>query len=370
MTLRNCLLILSLVCLPAIIQAAEEPWDNLPDGVRGQIANFHGVDGVEIAGYLRKPAGDGPCPLVIILHGGGPSAKPMSAASADELTKLRAVEATRAANQLGRANSPPIPDFLAQGWAVYSIDYRPNPQYTLDPLEWDDTAIAVNKARDFPFVDKKRIAMLGGSHGGHVTGRMASRVKLNCAVLCAPAGLDLIELSRLAEQGTPIGGNQRLVREFEQRTRIKMAEFEKDPVAKQYSSLLTEANEVQCPILLISGKNDSSAPLPVMEIYVDKLRSIGKEAETYHPDNGPHGFYVGIPKQIPETAESTRHAIAFIKKHFAVADDRTGMILVPSKRVVVGTSDAERQVLAKKYDCHARSASRAWEHSRSLDQSL
>ena len=331
MTIHYCLLFLSLVCFPVIVKATDEPWENFPDGVRGQLANFHGVDGVEIAGYVRNPAGEGPFPLVIILHGGGPSAKPMSAASADELTKLRAVEATRAANQLGRAINPPIPDFLAQGWAVYSIDYRPNPKYTLDPLEWDDTAIAVDKAREFPFVDKKRIAMLGGSHGGHVTGRMVSRVKLNCAVLCAPAGLDLIELSRLAEQGTPIGGNQRLVREFEQRNGIKMAEVAKDPDAKQYSSLLTEANNVHCPILLISGKNDSSAPLPVMEIYVEKLRSIGKEAETYHPDNGPHGFYVGLPKQIPETAESTRHAISFIKKHFAVADERNGMILVPTK---------------------------------------
>ena len=35
--------------------------------------------------------------------------------------------------------------------------------------------------------------MIGGSHGGHVTARMASRVDLSCAVLCAPAGLDLIE---------------------------------------------------------------------------------------------------------------------------------------------------------------------------------
>jgi acetyl esterase/lipase len=67
---------------------------------------------------------------------------------------------------------------------------------------------------------------------------------------------------------------------------------------------------------LISGRNDVNAPLAVMDAYVDKLRAAGKEVETYHPDNGPHGFYVGLPRPIPETAESTRRAIAFLKVYF------------------------------------------------------
>ena len=67
---------------------------------------------------------------------------------------------------------------------------------------------------------------------------------------------------------------------------------------------------------MISGRNDPNAPLAVMDLYVDKLRAAGKEAESYHPDNGPHGFYFALPQAIPETAESTRRAVAFIKKHF------------------------------------------------------
>jgi len=53
-----------------------------------------------------------------------------------------------------------------------------------------------------------------------------------------------------------------------------------------------------------------------MESYVETVRAAGKEADSYHPDNGPHGFYVGLPKPIPETEESTRRAVAFIKQHF------------------------------------------------------
>jgi len=299
------------------LSSADDEWESLADGIQGQRAEFDGAGGVRIAGYVRKPSGPGPFPLVIFVHGGAPTAKPVQASTDEELTKLRAAEATRASNQLGRSNHPPLLDFLAQGWAVYSVDFRPNPRYTLDPLEWDDTLIAINQARGWSFVDTKRIAMLGGSHGGHVVGRMVSRTPLVCAVLNAPAGLDLVSLSKLADTGVNIGGNQRLVREFEQRTGVKMAAIEKDPAAYQYTSLLTEIPQAKCPILMVSGKNDQNAPLPVMENYVKAMQTAGHEADSYHPDNGPHGFYFGLPQTIPETAESTRRAVEFIKRHFA-----------------------------------------------------
>jgi dipeptidyl aminopeptidase/acylaminoacyl peptidase len=298
------------------VRAAEESWEKLPNGIMGQLANFEGVGGVKIAGYVRKPEGKGPFPLIIVLHGGAPTAKAVNAEGETERTEKREREAVRAGNILGRALHPPIPDFLAQGWAVYTIDYRPNPRYTRDPLEWDDTAVAIKRAREFPFVDQKRVAILGGSHGGHVTARMMARFKFAGAVVCAPAGMDLIELAKLAGEGTPIGANQRLVREMEQRTGQKMAEVAKDPAAFQYSSLFTEAAKVQCPVLLISGRNDPNAPIAAMGVYEEKLRAAGKEIEVYHPDNGPHGFYVGLPKPIPETAEATRVTVEFLRKRF------------------------------------------------------
>ena len=163
-----------------VTRAAEEPWEQMPNGVMGQPAMFDGADGVKIAGYVRKPAGAGPFPIVIILHGEAPRPGP-SAARPKRSGPRRWPTRPCASNQLGHATHPPLPDFLAQGWAIYSIDYRTNPRYTLDPREWDDTLVAVNKARSFSFVDPKRMAMMGGSHGGHVTGRMISRTDLTCA---------------------------------------------------------------------------------------------------------------------------------------------------------------------------------------------
>jgi dipeptidyl aminopeptidase/acylaminoacyl peptidase len=299
-----------------VFAGEDAKWENLPGGTQGRLAIFDGAGGVKIAGYVRKPNGKGPFALVILLHGGAPTAKPVTGDTATEKAKKAADEAVRASRIYAKANHAPIPDLLARGWAVYSIDYRTNPRYTLDPLEWDDTENAVKLARSFAFVDPKRIAMMGGSHGGHVTARMASRVDLACAILCAPAGLDLIFLAQSAAKGTKIGGNQKLIREFEQRAGANMADIEKAPAKYRYSSPLTEVAMVRCPILMISGRNDDNAPLSVMEAYIEKVGAAGNTTDSYHPANGPHGFYWGFPRVIPETAESTRRTVAFLAKHF------------------------------------------------------
>jgi acetyl esterase/lipase len=87
--------------------------------------------------------------------------------------------------------------------------------------------------------------------------------------------------------------------------------------SNEHSSLLTEVAGIRCPVMMISGQNDPNAPYQVMDLYMAKVRAAGHETETYRPDNGPHGFYFGLPKAIPETAESSCRAVAFIKKHFA-----------------------------------------------------
>src|SRR5437879_2710116 len=82
-------------------QAADEPWESLPNGVLGQVATFEGAGGVTIAGYVRKPAEAGPFPIVILLHGGGPTARPVSADSEEARVKMQADEAIRASKMMG-----------------------------------------------------------------------------------------------------------------------------------------------------------------------------------------------------------------------------------------------------------------------------
>jgi len=73
---------------------------------------------------------------------------------------------------------------------------------------------------------------------------------------------------------------------------------------------------VRCPILIINGRNDDNSPVSIIDLYVKKLHDAGKQAETYLPDNGPHGFYFGRP-DIPESKEAARLAVEFFQKCFA-----------------------------------------------------
>jgi endo-1,4-beta-xylanase len=282
--------------LPAAATAADE-WESFPDGSTGQVTEFQGVGGVAIPAYIRKPSGAGPFPVVVLLHGGRYGKAPTYA--------------------MGRSTQSPTADFIKAGWAVYSIDYRPFEQISIEPIETDDSIEAVKTVRKLPFIDPDRVGLMGGSHGANVASKMISRVDTRGAILCAPAALDLIEVKKAAAAGEKVVGILlKLVADMEKQYGAPAEEIARDPAKYNYHTAMTDAAEVRCPVLIVNGRNDDNSPIPVIDAYVKKLRAAGKPVETYLPDNGPHGFYWGRPS-IPEYKEATRLALAFFQKQFA-----------------------------------------------------
>ena len=106
-------------------------WEPFADRSTGQVTIFRGAGGVSIPAYVRKPSGAGPFPVIVNLHGGNASP-----------------ESTYAS---GRSTRPPISDWVAAGWAIYTIDFRPDAP--LDPIEWRDTIAAIETARRLPFIE-------------------------------------------------------------------------------------------------------------------------------------------------------------------------------------------------------------------------
>jgi acetyl esterase/lipase len=300
-----------------------QPWflnnsrEQFPDGSNGQVMEFEGAGGTVIAAYLRKPAGAGLFPVVVMLHGGGNSRS--------------------ATYGLGRSTRSPTADFIAADWAVFSIDFRPNTRAKLDPVEWDDTIAAIRKVRGMPSIDPQRVALLGGSHGANVLARVAARTDASAAVLCAPAALDLAEVAKVIRQGASVNpALRRMIAALEQQHGVPIAKIANNADKYGYSTALTEAANVHFPLLIINGRNDNSSPIPVVEAYMERLRAAGKEVEAYLPENGPHGFYFGRPA-IPETQEAARRAVTFIRKHFGTQlytarQDATGTLAVQSER--------------------------------------
>lgn len=293
---------------PAILPVQGSELETFPDGSTGQISEFRGSDGTMIPAFVRRPKGPGPFPVVVILHGGA-----------------RSIEAT----YLMARTEPPAVDFAAAGWAVVTIDYRsttvplrfpggaivfpPHP-----PIELNDTLAAIEAVRQTPLLDGKRVAVMGGSHGGYVMSKVISRTDVRCGIICSPAIFDLIELSRALDHKVEmIQTIKNKIAEGEQKYGGTLEAIARHPDAYGYESPMNEAAKVRCAVMIINGRNDTSSPPSVMEVWADKLRAAGKEVETYMPENAPHGFYFASPKHLHlETDESSTRAVAFVRKHF------------------------------------------------------
>jgi hypothetical protein len=100
--------------------AADDEWESLANGIQGQRAEFDGVGGIRVAGYVRKPSGPGPFPLVVFIHGGAPTAKPVQASTDEELTKLRAARTIRHCPISSLKAGPSIPSISAPTRATRS----------------------------------------------------------------------------------------------------------------------------------------------------------------------------------------------------------------------------------------------------------
>ncbi len=289
--------LLTLFLLAGLAGAAPDgDWENLPDGSMGQITEFHGVDGLAIPAYIRKPPGPGPFPVVVLLHGGK--------------------YGKQATLGLGRTQWPAA-ELIKAGWAVYSIDYRPSEKIAIVPIEFDDSVAAVEAVRKLPFIDPTRVGLMGGSHGAQVASRLVSRVNIKGAILCAPAALDLIEDKKAhGRHDNMVPILMKMVGDMEAELGAKAEEIEKDPGRFHYSSALTEIAQVRAPILIVNGRDDDNSPVSIIDIYVNKLRAAGKQVDTYLPEHGHHGFYFGHP-DVPETQEASRRAVEFFRKQFA-----------------------------------------------------
>jgi dipeptidyl aminopeptidase/acylaminoacyl peptidase len=279
--------------LATVASAQEQGWERLPDGTLGQEAEFHGVDGLAIAAYVRKPAGPGPFPVIVWMHGGKDS-KPTTI-------------------HMGQSQGLPMEAFAKQGWVIYAADYCPKVPFTL--TDADDTVKAVEAARALPFVDPKRVGYAGQSHGAQVGTRVVSRVNLSGAVLMAPAAMDFIEVKKAIKSGVkmvPI--LSQLVADQERKYGAPMEEVAKNPAKYGFTSGITEAAQVRCPLLIENAKDDDNSPPAVIEAYLKALRAAGKQVDTYQPDHGGHSVYF---RDLPESQEAARRAVAFFQKVFA-----------------------------------------------------
>lgn len=125
-------------------------------------------DGVFVPAALRKPAGDGPFPAVLYIHGG------VGGRSFEALERML------------RGRVPQ--HFHRMGYVGMTTTYR---RFHFGEDEIQDVLAAYRKLESLAFVDKSRIAVIGGSHGGYLAQMLATRI--SPAATVSFAGLSDIE---------------------------------------------------------------------------------------------------------------------------------------------------------------------------------
>ena len=249
---------------------------------RGVAYRDDDVDGVHI--FIAQPAARGPHPTYFFIHG-GPEAHDRD------------------------TFSPTVQAWVDHGFAVILVNYRGSSGYGKkwrDAIvgrpgltELEDIAKVRSYAIDQGIADPKRCVIGGGSWGGYLT-----LLGLGVQPEAWALGLGIV----------PIGDYIPAYEdEMEPLKQYDAALFGGTPteVPEKYarSNPVTYVADVRVPVFLLVGQNDPRCPSRSVDVYVERLKELGKPYEEYRYDAG-HGSLV-----VDESLKQLAMEIDFVSKH-------------------------------------------------------
>ena len=225
---------------------------------------FTSSDGQEIQGWLGLPEGDGPFPTILETHGGPTAA-------------------------VTESYSPSSQVWLDHGFAYLSINYRGSTTFgrefeekirgDLGHWEVEDMVAARSWLVEHEVANPDQILLTGWSYGGYLT-----LMGLGLYPDLWAGGLAGIAIADWAIQYEDSADTLR---------GYQVALFDGTPEEKpeQYatSSPIAYAENIKAPVLIIQGRNDTRTPARPIEIYEQKMRSMGKPIEVIWFESGHLG---------------------------------------------------------------------------------
>jgi dipeptidyl aminopeptidase/acylaminoacyl peptidase len=240
------------------------------------------VEGVHV--FVAQPPGPGPHPTYFFIHG-GPEAHDRD------------------------TFSPTVQAWVDHGFAVVLVNYRGSTGYGKawrDAIvgrpgltELEDIAAVHEWALRTGIADPNRCVLGGGSWGGYLTllglGTQPGRWALGIGIVpigdYIPAFEDEMEPLKRYDAAL-FGGTPTEV-----------------PETYRLSNPITYLESVQAPMLLLVGRNDPRCPSRSVDVYVERLKQLGKPHQEYRYDAG-HGSLV-----IDESLKQLAMEIDFVAKH-------------------------------------------------------
>jgi dipeptidyl aminopeptidase/acylaminoacyl peptidase len=224
-------------------------------------------DGLELHGYVTRPAGDGPHPMIVLPHGG-----PHGVRDSWEF-------------------DPEVQLLASRGYAVLQVNFRGSGGYGMDFQtagygEWggkmlDDIADATRWAIEQKIAPADRICIYGASYGGFAALMGAAREP--DLYRCAIGYAGVYDLPLLWESGdTP---DSRMGRAFLERV------LGTDVAKLRAQSPVYNVQNIKAPVLLIHGKVDGRADYEHAKRMRAALEQNHKKFEWLALGGEGHGVY-------------------------------------------------------------------------------
>lgn len=220
-----------------------------------------------IPAWVYKPAGKGPHPVIIAIHGGPEGQSRPSFSSTYQMWL----------NKLGAAVIRPN----VRGSAGYGKHYM-----SLDNgFKREDSVKDIGALLDWiatqPDLDKNRVAVFGGSYGGYMV--LASAVHYSDRL---KAAVDVVGISNFV---TFLENTQ------DYRRDLRRAEYgdEREPAMRKHLqsiSPLTHVDKIKIPMLVVQGENDPRVPVTEAIQVVEALRAQGQPVWYMNALNEGHGY--------------------------------------------------------------------------------
>lgn len=248
--------------------------------------DLHGDKQRMVPAFVYRPAGRGPHPVIIHVHG-GPEAQ------------YRPAFTTR--TQLWVAEL---------GAAVIAPNIRGSTGYDLEYLALDNGYRREDAVRDIgalldwiaeqPDLDENRVAIFGASYGGYLV--LASAVHYSDRL---KAGVDVVGISNFVSFLENTEDYRRAFRRYEYGD-------ERDPQMRSFLEHISPLNNVErinMPLLVVQGRNDPRVPASESEHIVKALRERDQTVWYIEALNEGHGYERKENRDIYEQA-----AILFLRR--------------------------------------------------------
>jgi dienelactone hydrolase len=256
----------------------------VPDSRPFESWHFENPHGQQVHGFLARPEGDGPFPVMMLVHG-GPTWLDMD------------------------RWHPEAQAYVDAGLAVGMVNYRGSIGYG---REWRDSLIGDIGGPELEDVnagladlisrgiaDPTRAVIAGHSWGGYVT--LMELGKHPDLWLCGVAGVPVGDYEAGYEELSPL---------LQAYDRALLGGEPKDvPDLMRDRSPINFVDEVRVPVLFVIGRNDSRCPYGQAMAYVDRLAGRGHPHEVYLYETGHSSF------DVEERLRQMRAILRFLAEH-------------------------------------------------------